>query len=169
MTEDATAGTAPKRELDLVVAVARDLGIGRGGQLPWRIPEDLKYFKRITTGHAVVMGRKTFESIGRALPNRRNIVVSRSLAARDDVEVAPSLEAALELAWERDAAPKIIGGGEIYRLALPFATRVFLTRVDQVVPGCDTHFPEVRDAGFRRVSAEGGETPGVVFEVYERG
>ena len=98
MIEGATPDAPPKRELDLVVAVARDLEIGRGGELPWRIPEDLKYFKRITTGHAIVMGRKTFDAIGRALPNRRNIVVSRTLAPREGVEVASSLEAALELA-----------------------------------------------------------------------
>lgn len=157
-----------RRRVDLVAAVARDLCIGKGGALPWRLPEDLKYFKRLTTGHAIVMGRKTFESIGKPLPNRRNIVVSRTSSPRPDVEVAPSLEAALELAWQTDAEPKIIGGGEIYRLALPLATRLYITWVDQDVSDCDAHFPEFRGAGFVQVSSERGETPGVTFDVYDR-
>lgn len=156
------------RSIDLVAAVSRDLCIGRAGALPWHLPEDLKRFRALTTGHAIVMGRKTFDSIGRPLPNRRSIVISRSPGfAPPGVEVAASLDAALELALAGDAEPKVIGGGEIYRLALPRASRLFITWVDQDVADCDTRFPEFRDA-FTLVSSEPGTTPGVTFAEYHR-
>ncbi len=162
-------GSARARSIDLVAAVSRDLCIGRGGALPWHLPEDLKRFRAITTGHAIVMGRKTFDSIGRALPNRRNIVVSRApgFVAPPGVEVARDLDLALELALDTDAEPKVIGGGEIYRQALPLATRLFITWVDQDVSDCDARFPEFRDA-FVLGSSEPGATEGVTFAVYER-
>lgn len=118
--------------LAFVVAVARNGAIGIDGKLPWRIPEDMKHFKNVTLGHAVIMGRKTWESIGKPLVERRNIVVSRS-ATYDDVEVVRNVEDALTRAWEFDDEPRVIGGGEIYRVALPRATRIFLTEVDRDV------------------------------------
>lgn len=156
--------------LDLVSAVAaRDLCIGREGQLPWRLPEDLKRFKAMTTGHAILMGRKTFESVGRPLPNRRNIVISRTATTLGDgVEICTSLADAIARARDTDDAPKVIGGGEIYRQSLPFATHLFLTWVDVEVEGCDAHFPEFRDAAWVEVERVAGATKGVTFATYRR-
>lgn len=127
--------------LSLVVAVGRNGVIGREGKLPWHIPEDLKHFREITTGHAVVMGRKTYESIGRPLPKRRNIVISRTPGLTlPGCEVAPSLEDAIAMARKTDPEPMVIGGGEVFRQALPLATRIYLTEVDRDVEG-DVYFP----------------------------
>ncbi len=129
--------------LSLIVAVAENGVIGRANQLPWRLPEDLQRFRRITTGHPVIMGRKTFESIGRPLPGRTNIVVSRTGVFPGTVS-AHSLEEALTEASRASGAGEIfvIGGGEIYRAALPLATRIHLTRVHSSVEG-DATFPEL--------------------------
>ena len=115
--------------LEMIVAHAENGVIGNAGTMPWHIPEDLKHFKTVTTGAAVIMGRKTFESIGRALPKRRNIVITRQpdyVAA--GCTVVPSLDAALKAAG---AEPRvfIIGGGEIYRQALPLADRLWITEI----------------------------------------
>ncbi len=123
----------------LVAALDQARAIGKGGTLPWRLPDDLKRFKRLTLGKPVVMGRKTFESIGRALPERRNIVLTRDPSfAAANVEVVYSLEAALE---HLTGEVCIIGGGEVYALALPTAARLELTLVDTVVEGADAFFP----------------------------
>ncbi|MCA9528932.1 MAG: dihydrofolate reductase [Myxococcales bacterium] len=151
------------RRLALIAAVARGGVIGAGGAMPWHLPEDLRHFKRLTKGHAVVMGRRTHESIGRPLPGRRNIVVSRRPGARfDGCEHAESLDAALELAWSEDPCPFVIGGGEIYALALSRATHLYLTEVDREVEG-DTLFPPLPEGRFEEVERVPGETPGVVF------
>jgi dihydrofolate reductase len=132
--------------LAIIVAMARNRAIGRENTLPWRISGDLQFFKRTTLGKPVVMGRKTFESIGRPLPGRQNIVITRnSTWCADGVAVAASLEQALELAQkvaERDAAGEVmvIGGAEIYRQALPLARRLYVTEVDAEVDG-DAFFP----------------------------
>lgn len=140
----------------LIVAMTDDGVIGVDGQLPWRLPEDLRRFKAATLGKPVVMGRKTFESIGRPLPQRHNIVLTRQSGfsvADPAVTVVASLSAALQVAGE---APEvmIIGGAEIYRLALPLAHRLVLTRVHAAVPG-DTHFPPLDPQNWRVVSSEG--------------
>jgi len=132
--------------VSLVVAMARNRVIGRDGGLPWRLPQDLKFFKRTTLGKPVLMGRKTFESIGRPLPKRRNIVITRNndWPAPQGVERAVSLQAALAMAAE--PAPEeiaVIGGGQIYAEALAapgLVTRIYLTEVQGEVEG-DTHFP----------------------------
>ena len=143
--------------LALVVAVAENGVIGKNGALPWRIADDLKWFKSVTLGKPVVMGRKTFQSIGRPLPGRRNIVVTRdpSLYA-EGVDIAPTFEAALALA---EVAAKdlqtdeiaVIGGGDIYRQAMARADRIYLTRVE-ARPDGDAHFPPLNDADWRTVS-----------------
>jgi dihydrofolate reductase len=118
------------QKLTLIVAMTPDGLIGSGGKIPWHLPEDLKRFKRLTTGHAIIMGRRTHESIGRPLPNRRNIVVTRGLAAlAPEVERAPSFSEALTIARGADDSPFVIGGAEIYALALPFATDLEVTIV----------------------------------------
>ena len=104
---DALASPAP---LAMIVAVARNAVIGKAGDLPWHIPEDLKHFKKTTSGHAIIMGRKTHESIGRALPKRRNIVVTRSGATFEGCETATSLDEAIALARATDPCPFVIGG-----------------------------------------------------------
>jgi len=125
----------------LLVAMSDDGVIGRDNALPWHLPLDLKWFKRLTTGHAIIMGRTTYQSIGRPLPNRRNIVLSRDPEFQPEgVEVAPTLEAALALAQD-DPEVFIVGGAAIYGLALPHAQRMYLTRVHARVDG-DVRFPE---------------------------
>ncbi len=154
------------RRLAIIAAVARNGVIGRDGDLPWRLPEDLRHFKRTTKGHAVIMGRKTWESIGRPLPGRTNIVVTRqSDYAASGCSVVPSLEAALELAWRSDEQPFVIGGAGLYAAALPLATKLFLTEVHEEVEG-DTHFPAVDPDQFREVERRPGD--GVSFVTWER-
>ena len=127
--------------LSIIVAVARNRAIGKNNQLLWHIPEDLRYFKQITSGHAVIMGRKTFDAIGRPLPNRTNIVISRTLTPEGHIIVAPDLHAALSQC-RNDAEVFIIGGGSVYREALPLAQRLYLTEVHADYEG-DTFFPEI--------------------------
>lgn len=137
---------APEAPLAMIVAMARNRAIGRENTLPWRISGDLQFFKRTTLGKPVVMGRKTFESIGRPLPGRQNIVISRNPAwCAEGVAVATSLEQALLLAQQaaaRDGAEEVmvIGGAEIYRQAMPLARRLYITEVDAEVEG-DAFFP----------------------------
>ena len=126
--------------------------IGRGGELPWHISADLRRFKKITTGHTIIMGRKTYESIGRPLPKRRSIVISRNPSyAPSGVEVANSLTRALEMSADEDEV-FIIGGSSIYDAALPFADRLLVTQV-QGRPDGDTFFPEF-DSNHWRVTEE---------------
>ena len=146
----------------LVVAMAENRVIGADGDLPWRLSSDLKYFKQVTMGKPIVMGRKTFESIGRPLPGRDNIVITRNAEfAADGVRVAGDVAAALGLAHtlaKEKGADEIcvIGGGEIYRQTLPMADRVYLTEVHMTVEG-DTVFPELDPADWREVSREAHE------------
>ncbi len=159
--------TSAREPLCLVLAVAKNGVIGKDGQVPWHVPEDLKHFRRSTTGHAVIMGRKTWDEVGKPLPNRRNIVVSRNAALRlDGAEVVPSLEEAIALARTTDAEPRVIGGAEIYRLALPLATRVLLTEI-QLEPEGDT-FYTLDHSGFRETERRAGEDPRAVFVTLER-
>tara|TARA_B100001094_G_scaffold330179_1_gene394775 strand:+ start:2145 stop:2624 length:480 start_codon:yes stop_codon:yes gene_type:complete len=127
-------------KLALIVAVAKNDVIGYQGQIPWHISEDLKYFKRVTSGHPVVMGRKTFESIGRPLPNRRNIVVTRQLDYHaEGIEVVHSLAEATSKI-QQDEQVFVIGGQSLYEEALPLAQALYVTEVDMQVEG-DTFFP----------------------------
>ena len=130
--------------ISIIAAVAENGVIGRGGQLPWHLGDDMRQFKRLTMGHTIVMGRKTWESIGRPLPRRRIVVVSRQPQYRvnaEGVAVAASLEEALRIAEAAgDDEVFIIGGAEIYRLALPRADRLYLTSVIADIEG-DTYFP----------------------------
>lgn len=150
----------------IVAAVARNGAIGIEGRLPWRIPEDLARFKRLTMGHAVVMGRATYESIGRPLPGRRNIVLSRSVDLNyQGVEVAGSLDGAIETARSHGEDAFIIGGAEVYRSALPVADRMELTEVDSE-PEADTWFPEVDWSNWQEVARD--RHPGFSFVTYAR-
>jgi dihydrofolate reductase len=134
-------------ELVLVAAIDECGAIGLGNQLPWRLPDDLKRFKALTLGQAVLMGRKTAESLGRALPGRRNLVLTRSgRAPFGDMEVVPSLASARAAC--DGASLMVIGGGEVYALALPLATRLHLTHVHTRVEGADAFFPAFDAAGW---------------------
>ena len=152
--------------LALIVGLARNRGIGLRGALPWHVPEDLKRFKALTMGHAIIMGRKTHESIGKALPGRSNIVVTRGSATFPGCEVASSLEAALKLV-EGDALPFIIGGAQLYLEALPKVTHLFLTQLDREVEA-DAYFPEFDASVWKEVKREAGATAGVTFVDLER-
>jgi dihydrofolate reductase len=128
--------------LSLIAAVDRNFAIGRDNQLPWHLPDDLQRFKALTLGKPVLMGRKTAESLGRALPRRTNLVLTRSgRAPFDGMQAVASIDEALQLAGEMELM--VIGGGEIYALTLPFANRLYLTHVDTVVAGAEAFFPRI--------------------------
>lgn len=128
--------------ITLVVAHATNRAIGKDNQLLWHLPNDLKFFKKITTGHTVIMGRKTFESIGRPLPNRRNIVITRNKHVQaEGVEVVASIKEAIQKCVN-EVEIFFIGGGEIYRQILPIANRIYLTLVHTSMDA-DTFFPEL--------------------------
>ncbi len=140
-------------QLSIVVATDQHGGIGLEGRLPWHLPNDLKRFKSLTLGKPVIMGRRTHDSIGRPLPGRTNIVVSRQPGlAIEGCVVVPSLEAALEAAGNVPEAC-VIGGAEIYRLALPLADTLHLTRVHATV-GADTHFPALDPDAWEEIARE---------------
>lgn len=137
----------------MIVACSRNRVIGKNLQLPWRLPDDLKRFKELTLGHPVIMGRKTFESIGKPLPGRKNIVITRQKSfGPDGVKTVSSLDEALEVISGVSEA-FIIGGGEIYQMALSRADRIYLTWVDAEVDG-DAYFPDWSREGFVEVSQE---------------
>lgn len=128
--------------ISLIVAMAKNRVIGRGNQMPWHLPADLRHFKNVTFGKPVIMGRKTFESIGRPLPGRRNIVISHNSEWQaDGVERVESLQAALERV-NKEAEVMIIGGGQLYKEALPLADRLYLTQIELTVDDADTWFPD---------------------------
>lgn len=132
---------AARPPLSLIAARARNGVIGRGGQLPWDLPEDRAHFRRQTLGHAVIMGRRTWDERGEPLDGRRNIVISRAgQVSGSGRAVVRSLEDAIALARTTDPEPYVIGGAEIFRLALPLATRLVLTELDFDAEG-DTYFP----------------------------
>ena len=152
--------------LALVVAMNQDRVIGVDGGLPWHFSEDLRYFRRVTTGHCIIMGRKTWESIGRPLPKRTNIVLTRDRSfVAEGALVVHSLEEALVYAQDDDC-PMIIGGSSIYELALPLATTIFLTHVDCEVNG-DVWFPAL-DEGWVEVERREGKNPALIFQRLER-
>ena len=137
--------------LSAIWAMTHNRVIGKDGDLPWRLPDDQRFFRRTTLGKPIIMGRKTFDEIGRPLPKRRNIVLSRRGLDVEGVEVARDLESALAMA--RSDAPEetfIIGGAQIYALALPMLDRLYMTLIDTELEG-DTWFPEFDLAGWREV------------------
>jgi dihydrofolate reductase len=159
-------------QLTIVVACARNGAIGLRGTLPWNIPEDMAYFKRITMGHAVIMGRKTWESIPakyRPLPGRTNLVVSRTLPPAWNAPrlwYCADLHAALAAARLVDASPMVIGGSSLYAEALPMATRIMLTEIDRDVEA-DAFFRFDRSEFTEAFRVE-GDTQDVSFVMLER-
>ena len=160
------AAQQQQRRVVLVAAVAENGVIGRDGDIPWAIPEDLKHFRRTTTGHTVVMGRATYDSIGHPLPYRTNVVVTRSADwSAEHVLVAHSLEEALEQARAGEGDVMVIGGGHIYREAMPHATHQVLTEVHGSPEG-DTYYPDFDRAEWRETDRE--EHDGFAFVWLER-
>ena len=157
--------------LSLIVAMAKNRTIGLDGAMPWHIPEDLKFFKRVTMGHPVIMGRKTYHSIGAALPGRTNIVVTRNkdFEAADadvihDLSEALTKAKATEELWRPDGGREeifVIGGADIYGQALPEAQRIYMTEVHQEHPG-DAFFPELAEGEWKETDRQDRdpETPG---------
>ncbi len=139
-------------KISLIVAASENNVIGKDNDLLWSLPDDLQFFKETTEGHPIILGRKNYEAIGRALPNRRNIIVSRQEDLEvDGCEVTSSVEEAIELAKETENEEIFItGGGEIYRLALPLANRIYLTRVHAEIEG-DVFFPELSEEEWEEV------------------
>ena len=155
-------------KVSLIAAVDKNYGIGKGNKLPWHIPEDLKYFKKMNTGKPEVMGRKTFESIGFPLPKRKNIVLTRDKTWQaDGVEVVHSVDEALQKVGKVDEV-MILGGGEIYKLFLDNADRLYLTEVATEVDA-DAFFPSFDKNTWQEVSRQPnmGEI-NFDFVVYER-
>ena len=160
-----------------VVAIAKNNVIGMDGDMPWKLSTDLKRFKRDTMGKPIIMGRKTFESIGRALPGRLNIVVSRSEFIADNTVHANSIDAAIFLAegWAKENESDeicVIGGGQIYTATLPVASKLYVTHV-MAEPDGDTLYPAIIDADWRPIEREEvpiGEkdTAETLYVVYER-
>ena len=143
--------------LSLVVAMDANRGIGVDNKLPWHLPEDLAHFKRVTLGHPIIMGRKTFESIGRPLPGRRNIVVTRNNDwCHEGVDVVHSLDEAVALVGADSAS--IIGGAQIFAEAMRVADRLIVTHIDKVYR-CDTFFPAIDHASWTAVSNEPLHSP----------
>lgn len=154
--------------LAMVVAIGDNGAIGKDGKVPWRIPEDLRHFKSVTMGHAIIMGRKTWDEVGRPLPGRRNMVISRQPGlALEGAEVFTTLDLAIEAARTTDAEPHIIGGSTIYEAAMPLATRIHLTEVHRSVEA-DTFFPPFDRSVWREVERRPAETEGVEFVTLER-
>lgn len=139
--------------ISIIVACSENNVIGKDNGLIWRLSNDLKRFKALTTGHAIVMGRKTFESIGRPLPNRRNIILSKNLEAMDGCEIMRSSGEVLELAKSTDEELFIIGGGQVYEQFLPFADKLYLTLVHTEAEG-DTFFPALNRDEWTEVARE---------------
>lgn len=167
-------------KLSIIVAASENNAIGRENDLPWRLSADLKRFKKLTMGHCLIMGRKTYDSIGRPLPGRVSIVLSRTpanaqLEAKPNVLPAASLEEACSQVFSTEMSHEeafITGGGQIYQLALPQATRLYLTRVHTHIDG-DAFFPEVDWNQWKLIestchSADEKNEHDYSFEIYER-
>lgn len=148
--------------MNIIVAVAKNNAIGKNNNLLWHIKEDLVYFKKTTLGATVVMGRKNFESIGKPLPGRRNVVVSKTMNEIEGIEIFRSIDQALDSCSSNEEV-FIIGGGEIYKQSISLVQRIFLTIVDVNIPDADTFFPELDMSQWREVFRE-DHSRGVSFE-----
>lgn len=152
--------------IHLIAAVARNGVIGFRGQIPWRLPEDLRHFQALTMGHTVIMGRRTYESIGNPLPGRQNLVVSAKLQPREGYQVVGSLQEGLALATGKEIF--VIGGARLYEEALPLAERLDLTLVD-LEPLGDTYFPKIDWSHFEKIDEVQHEgIPSYQFVTYGR-
>ena len=143
--------------LSIIVAIANDNVIGKDNKLIWHIPEDLKRFKSITTGHTMVMGRKTFESLGRILPNRKHVILCNDMELNIDDENVEVLDdiSKLDKYINSDEEIFVIGGATIYKLLMPYAKKLYITRINQDFVG-DVYFPEIKEDEWQEVKRESG-------------
>ncbi|EWH21959.1 dihydrofolate reductase [Bacillus haynesii] len=142
--------------ISLIAAMDRNRLIGKDNDLPWHLPQDLKYFKEVTKGHAVIMGRKTFESIGRPLPHRENIIITSNKELDiPNCQVMHSAEEAVRFAKNRNEECFVIGGSTLYTDILPFADKLYVTKIDETFEG-DRYFPEFNEAEWEIVSRRKG-------------
>ena len=143
--------------LSIIVAVANNNVIGKDNQLIWHLPEDLKRFKRLTTGHTIIMGRKTFESLGRILPNRKHIILCNDAQLQIEDENVEILEdiALLKPYIESEEENFIIGGATIYKLLMPYANKMYITHINQAFEG-DVYFPEIKQEEWKIIEKEKG-------------
>lgn len=153
--------------ISIIVAVGKNNAIGKNNKLLWDLPGDLQHFKKITTGHTVIMGDKTYQSIGRPLPNRKNIILSLDEDYKvEGAEVKNSLEDVLDKYKNSEEEVFVIGGGIIYKLALPFADKLYITLVDDSPEDADTFFPDYSE--FKKVlSEEKNEENGIKYSFLE--
>jgi dihydrofolate reductase len=151
--------------LGMIWAMNQDRAIGERGGLPWRISEDLRYFKRITLCHAVIMGRKTWDEVGKPLPGRHNIVISRQVPKPKlaGATVCASVEEALDAARTVDPFPYVIGGAQIYAAYMPLATELRMTLIQHEAPNADTFFPAFDLKEWEETERVKGETAGLEF------
>ncbi len=168
--------------LSIIAAIGRNNELGKGNELLWHMPADMKHFRETTSGHPVIMGRKTFESLGvgndgtpgKPLPNRRNVVITRNMDyKKEGVEIVYALPVALKLFEESKEEVFIIGGSEIYRQALPFADKLYITKIDGEEKEADAHFPEIRNTEWEETYSEPHEADdknpfAYTFFVYKR-
>lgn len=155
--------------ISIICCIAKNLAIGRNNQLLWHISDDLKHFKKITTGHPIIMGQKTYESMGRPLPNRTNIVLTQDPNFKaEGVQVFYSIPEAIEFAQKTDPVEFfIIGGGSIYKQFLPLADKLYLTLVDDAPQDADTFFPDYTELFKNTVSEEPHESDGLKYSFVE--
>lgn len=145
--------------LSIIVAVAENNVIGKDNKLVWHVPEDLKRFKKLTTGHTIIMGRKTFESLGRVLPNRKHIVLSNDKSFKiyhENVQVLNDFKLLKEYIHSKEEN-FVIGGASIYKLLMPYAKKMYITRIHQEFQG-DVYFPEIQEQEWKIVEIEKGVT-----------
>ncbi|MFZ2149902.1 MAG: dihydrofolate reductase [Minisyncoccia bacterium] len=160
--------------ISLIAAIGKNYELGQKNALLWDMPADMKHFRDTTKGHTVIMGQKTFESIGKPLPNRRNIVVTRNDSFRaEGVEISMSLEDTLELFKDVPEEVFVIGGGEIYKQSIDKADKLFITHVNKNFPDADTFFPEIVPIVWNETKHEEHEADDknvytYTFSVYER-
>ena len=154
-----------KTTFSAIAAMASNRVIGADGQLPWHLPEDLKFFKKVTTGHPIVMGRTTFDSIGRSLPGRRNIVISSKMEERQGVEIVRNLSDLDVVLGDSAGEVFVIGGAKVYQALLPRCSRLYLTYLRDPYEG-DTFFPEFE--GQFSLESVLGEGEGFEFRLYTR-
>lgn len=144
--------------ISLLVAMDKNRLIGKDNQLPWHLPADLAYFKKVTMGHPIIMGRKTFESIGRPLPGRTNIILTRNKNYEmEGCEVIHSIDDVQKMDEQMNEEIFVIGGAEIFKEVLPFADRLYITKIEEVFEG-DTFFPEINYDQWKEISVEQGVT-----------
>lgn len=156
--------------LSMIAAIGKNRELGRDNSLIFNLKKDMEHFRKVTLGHTVIMGRKTFESIGRALPDRTNIVISRDreFQSHHDIKIVSTVEEALEEAKKYEEKEVfVIGGAQIYELFLPYADKLYLTIVDKEVKDADAFFPEYEKDFKRIISSKGDNEKGVKFTFLE--